>query len=166
MSVVGGEPAKGRPSNKLGRYELITQIGHGGMAEVQLALQLIAQTASDKFEPEKYTDSVKERVLEAIERKVGGQEIQLASPEPQAQVIDLMEALKASLAAPAAQASSAPAAASPESPGGVGTAHPERRAREEGPESKDEPPGNEERRPAHRARGEDGEPVKKSSSRK
>src|SRR5215212_1724185 len=38
VPVVGGEPSKGRPS-KLGRYELITQIGHGGMAEVQLALQ-------------------------------------------------------------------------------------------------------------------------------
>ena len=66
--------------------------------ELQLALQLIAQTASaDGFHPERYKDAVKQRVEEAIERKVAGQEIQVASPEPQAQVIDLMEALKKSI---------------------------------------------------------------------
>jgi DNA end-binding protein Ku len=69
-------------------------------AEIQLALRLVEQTSSDAFHPERYEDSVKKRVVEAIERKVAGQEIQLAAPaEPQAQVIDLMEALKASLAA-------------------------------------------------------------------
>jgi DNA end-binding protein Ku len=67
-------------------------------SELQLALQLIAQTASaDGFHPERYKDSVKQRVEEAIERKVAGQEIQAVSPEPQAQVIDLMEALKKSI---------------------------------------------------------------------
>jgi DNA end-binding protein Ku len=66
--------------------------------EVQLALQLIEQTASaDGFHPERYRDAVKQRVTEAIERKVAGQEIQLSAPEPQAQVIDLLDALKASL---------------------------------------------------------------------
>ena len=66
--------------------------------EIQLALQLIEQTASaDGFHPERYKDSVKQRVEEAIERKVAGQEIQTAAPAPQAQVIDLMEALKASI---------------------------------------------------------------------
>ena len=68
--------------------------------EVQLALALIEQSASDAFHPERYEDAVKKRVLDAIERKVQGQEIQVAAPAgPQAQVIDLMEALKASLAA-------------------------------------------------------------------
>jgi DNA end-binding protein Ku len=70
-------------------------------AEVQLALRLIEQTASDGFHPERYHDAVKQRVQEAIEGKVAGQQIQVATPEPQAQVIDLMEALKASLAAAA-----------------------------------------------------------------
>jgi len=66
--------------------------------EIQLALQLIAQTAStDGFHPERYKDAVKQRVEEAIERKVAGQEIQVATPEPQGQVIDLMEALKKSV---------------------------------------------------------------------
>ena len=66
--------------------------------EVKLAVQLIEQIAADKFEPEKYEDNVKARMLELIEAKVEGQEI-TAPPEaaPQAQVIDLMEALKKSL---------------------------------------------------------------------
>ncbi|HEY8144492.1 MAG TPA: Ku protein [Kofleriaceae bacterium] len=66
--------------------------------EVKLAVQLIEQIAADKFEPEKYEDQVKARMLELIEAKVEGQEI-TAPPEaaPQAQVIDLMEALKKSL---------------------------------------------------------------------
>jgi DNA end-binding protein Ku len=66
--------------------------------EVKLAVQLIEQIASEKFEPEKYADQVKTRMLELIEKKVEGQEI-TAQPEaaPQAQVIDLMEALKKSL---------------------------------------------------------------------
>ncbi|HET6921791.1 MAG TPA: Ku protein [Anaeromyxobacteraceae bacterium] len=68
--------------------------------EVQLALQLVEQTATEEFHPEKYQDGVRTRVLEAIDRKIAGQEIALSpAEEPRAQVIDLMEALKASLAA-------------------------------------------------------------------
>jgi DNA end-binding protein Ku len=69
-------------------------------AEVQLALQLVEQTASDTFRPEAYRDGVRDRIQAAIDRKVAGQEISLApAEEPRAQVIDLMEALKASLQA-------------------------------------------------------------------
>ncbi len=66
--------------------------------EVQLALQLIDQTASDAFQPENYEDEVRNDVWELIERKIQGEDI-VATPaeEPKAQVIDLMEALKASL---------------------------------------------------------------------
>jgi len=68
--------------------------------EVQLALKLVEQTSSDAFHPENYEDGVRQRLLEAVERKVAGQEIQAAPAEqPAAQVIDLMEALKQSLAA-------------------------------------------------------------------
>jgi DNA end-binding protein Ku len=68
--------------------------------EVQLALQLIEQTAADGFHPERYEDAVKKRTLEAIDRKVQGQEIQVSAPaEPQGEVIDIMDALKASLEA-------------------------------------------------------------------
>jgi DNA end-binding protein Ku len=67
-------------------------------AELKLALQLIEQSVVKDFHPENFQDSVRERVLEAIQKKVEGQEITVAPSEtPKAQVIDLMEALKASL---------------------------------------------------------------------
>src|SRR5574341_741879 len=88
--------------------------------ELKLAMQLIEQGASETFRPEAYADTVKQRVLEQIQQKVEGHEITEEPTEaPQTQIIDLMEALKASLAkgkasgerkptkrtAPAAQAS-------------------------------------------------------------
>ena len=51
----------------------------------------------DKFEPEKYKDVVRERVMEQIQKKVEGQEITITPEAPAGKVIDLMEALKASL---------------------------------------------------------------------
>ena len=67
--------------------------------ELALARQLIEQSAVDEFHPEKYRDTVRERVLEAIQRKVDGQEITAEPSEaPQTKIIDLMDALKASLA--------------------------------------------------------------------
>jgi DNA end-binding protein Ku len=79
-------------------------------AELQLAVQLVQQIASDEFHPEKYEDDVKKRYHEAIQRKVEGQQVAAAPEQPRAQIIDLMEALKASLAAKAAAAASRPAA--------------------------------------------------------
>ena len=67
-------------------------------AELKLAQQLIEQQAVEKFDPAAYTDDVRARVEAAIQKKVEGQEITMAaSPEQGAQVIDLMEALRASL---------------------------------------------------------------------
>jgi DNA end-binding protein Ku len=68
-------------------------------AELALARQLIEQGAVDEFRPENYRDTVRDRVLEAIQQKVDGQEI-TAEPDaaPQTKIIDLMDALKASLA--------------------------------------------------------------------
>jgi DNA end-binding protein Ku len=76
-------------------------VGEGDVdeAELKLAVQLIEQIAAESFEPEKYEDEVGRRILALIEKKVAdGSEI-TAPPEgePQAQVIDLMEALKASV---------------------------------------------------------------------
>ena len=68
-------------------------------AELKLAVQLIEQAARDGFEPNQYRDTVRERVLAAIERKVQGQEIVADAPAAQeTKIIDLMEALKASIA--------------------------------------------------------------------
>jgi DNA end-binding protein Ku len=67
-------------------------------AELALARQLIEQTATDEFRPENYHDTVRERVLDAIQRKVEGQEITSEAAAPETKIIDLMDALKASLA--------------------------------------------------------------------
>jgi DNA end-binding protein Ku len=67
--------------------------------ELDLALQLINGLASQTFSPDRYADEYRHRVLEMINKKVEGQEITVAEPAaPRAQVIDLMEALKESLA--------------------------------------------------------------------
>jgi DNA end-binding protein Ku len=67
-------------------------------AELKLAQQLIEQQASDKFDPAAYTDEVRARIETAVQKKVEGQEITMAEePQGGAQVIDLMEALRASL---------------------------------------------------------------------
>jgi len=79
--------------------------------ELKLATQLIEQIASDEFHPEHYEDEVRKRYHEAIQRKVEGQEVTAAPEAPRAQIIDLMEALKASLAAKNAAATAADAAA-------------------------------------------------------
>jgi DNA end-binding protein Ku len=67
-------------------------------AELKLAQQLIQQQSSDTFDPSQYTDEVSARIEKAVEAKVEGQEIVMQDePEKGAQVIDLMEALRASL---------------------------------------------------------------------
>ncbi|HEU5180975.1 MAG TPA: Ku protein [Candidatus Polarisedimenticolia bacterium] len=67
-------------------------------AELKLAKLLIEQQASDKFDPAPYVDEVRSRIETAVQQKVEGQEITMAEvPEGGGQVIDLMEALRASL---------------------------------------------------------------------
>lgn len=84
-------------------------------AELKLATQLVEQAAGEKFVPENYKDEVRERVLALIQRKVEGEDISVApTAEPEHKIIDIMEALKASLAAgglrkPAQQAEDKPA---------------------------------------------------------
>lgn len=66
--------------------------------ELALAKQLVEQRASEAFRPETYEDEVKKRLSEQLQRKIEGQEVSFAPPESGgAQIIDLMEALKASL---------------------------------------------------------------------
>ena len=68
-------------------------------AELALAVQLIDQAKSEQFRPQAYEDNVRKRMLEQIQRKVEGHEITDEPTEaPETQIIDLMEALKASLA--------------------------------------------------------------------
>ncbi len=66
-------------------------------AETKMARQLIEQLSEDRFEPEKYQDEFRARVLEAVEEKIAGHEITTTPEAPRAKVIDLFEALKASV---------------------------------------------------------------------
>src|SRR3954471_13833279 len=67
--------------------------------ELKLARQLIEQQTATDFDPNAYTDDVRARVEAAIQKKVEGQEISVAEAQPESsgKVIDLMEALRASL---------------------------------------------------------------------
>lgn len=67
-------------------------------AELALARQLIEQSSTDEFHPENYRDTVRERVMDAIQAKVEGQEITAEEAPAETKIIDLMDALKASLA--------------------------------------------------------------------
>jgi DNA end-binding protein Ku len=69
-------------------------------AELQLALQLISQISEDSYDPAQYEDEERKRILEAIDKKIAGKQIVAATHDEQptsGQVIDLMDALKASL---------------------------------------------------------------------
>ena len=70
-------------------------------SELQLALQLIEQSSADGYEPEAYQDEEKKRILAAIDEKIAGKEVVVSqAPEESGggQIIDLMDALRASLA--------------------------------------------------------------------
>ncbi len=79
------------------------EIDHGVDApakesEIDLAKRLINDLSEKKFEPSKYKDGFRERVIEAAMQKMSGHEITEAPPEIQrGKVIDLMSALKESL---------------------------------------------------------------------
>src|SRR5438046_3221966 len=67
--------------------------------ELHMYRQRIDHATTERFEPKKYDDTVKARIQEQIQRKVDGEEITEEPTEaPKTQIIDLMEALKASLA--------------------------------------------------------------------
>ncbi|MFO0615440.1 MAG: Ku protein [Polyangiaceae bacterium] len=86
--------------------------------EADLADKLIEQLSTEKFNPEQYHDEYRDRVMAAVDQKAAGQELTIAPEAPQAQIIDLFEALKMSLGkGPPAKKEApapAPAAAAPE----------------------------------------------------
>jgi DNA end-binding protein Ku len=81
--------------------------------ELQLALQLIDQISTDSYDPSQYVDEEQKRILAAIDDKIAGKQVVASAHEEAtgtAQVIDLMEALRASLARKPAPAKAAVAA--------------------------------------------------------
>jgi DNA end-binding protein Ku len=69
--------------------------------ELKLAHQLVGQRLSETFRPGDYADEVRARILADIERKVQGKEVEAVPPAegPRAEIVDLVEALKASIEA-------------------------------------------------------------------
>ncbi len=89
-----------RYANEIRAFEDI-EIGEADIdkAELALAEQIVDQISNDNFEPEQYRDTARERLEEIIAKKIEGQEITAApEEETEGQIIDLMEALKSSLA--------------------------------------------------------------------
>jgi len=83
--------------------------GQSSEAELKLASQVVEQIATDAFDPAAYRNDMRERMQAEIERKIAGREIAVSTaPEQPAQIIDLMEALKASLAARGQAAATGP----------------------------------------------------------
>lgn len=118
--------------------------------ESELADKLIDQLTTDKFHPERYRDTYTDRLREAIEQKVAGQQVHVAQEQPTGQIVDLFEALKRSLKTgpandlPGAEqaASAAPEAAEASAP---------EPASETEPPSKAKPPKKAEPRASKRA---------------
>lgn len=76
--------------------------------ELEMARQLIAGLTGE-WNPDEFTDQYREAMMKIVEAKINGEEIEVVAAEPTAKVVDLMEALKASVAAAKKQAD-APAA--------------------------------------------------------
>ena len=81
--------------------------------ELEMAKQLIDNLTAD-WNPEEYRDEYREAMLEIVEKKIAGEEIEVVPQEAPAKVVDLMEALKASVAA--AQSGDADEEAAPTGP--------------------------------------------------
>lgn len=65
--------------------------------ELNLAVRLIEELSEPEFRPEGFHDEYRERVLTAINEKAEGKEVAVQPKERPAQVVDLMDALRASL---------------------------------------------------------------------
>ena len=66
--------------------------------ELEMAQTLIENLTAD-WDPTEFKDEYREAMLRIVEAKINGEEIEIVEPEPTAKVVDLMEALKASVAA-------------------------------------------------------------------
>ncbi len=96
--------------------------------ELAMAKMLISSLEAD-FEPQKYHDTYRENLQQMIEAKIEGKKVVAAPSEHVAPVIDIMEALKRSLAEKRKPAQAATAAASAGEPETVAEEAPRKRGR-------------------------------------
>ncbi len=75
--------------------------------ELEMARTLIENLTAD-WDPSEFTDEYRESLLRVVEAKINGEEIEVVEAEPAAKVVDLMEALKASVAAAKKQTKAEP----------------------------------------------------------
>jgi len=102
--------------------------------ELKMAESLVESLTADEFEPEKYHDTYRQRVMELIEAKAAGETVSApAAVEPAARVVDLMSALEASVKA----AKERRAGADPGAPAAVGGKSPGRARNAAGPRAAD-----------------------------
>jgi DNA end-binding protein Ku len=76
--------------------------------ELEMAQTLIENLTAD-WDPTDLKDDYREALLRIVEAKINGEEIEIVEAEPTAKVVDLMEALKASVAAAKKEPKSEPA---------------------------------------------------------
>jgi DNA end-binding protein Ku len=76
--------------------------------ELEMAQTLIDNLTAD-WDPAEFKDEYREAMLRIVEAKINGEEIEVVEAEPTAKVVDLMEALKASVAAAKKEAKAEPA---------------------------------------------------------
>jgi DNA end-binding protein Ku len=79
-----------------------TEIGQGAEPKIRdqeraLAERLISELSEAEFQPEKYEDEYRQRLMKAIEQKIAGQEIQSVEIEARPLTTDLVATLEASL---------------------------------------------------------------------
>ena len=67
-------------------------------SEVELAHELVAKLSPESFDPDRYEDGYRRDVLAAIEAKLAGEEVAPRCAEAEPPILDLVEALKRSLA--------------------------------------------------------------------
>jgi DNA end-binding protein Ku len=76
--------------------------------ELEMAQTLIDNLTAD-WNPGEFSDEYRESLLRVVEAKINGEEIEVVEAEPAAKVVDLMEALKASVAAAKKETKAEPA---------------------------------------------------------
>jgi DNA end-binding protein Ku len=85
-----------------GEVHNAAEIGQGAEPKIRdqertLAERLISELSETEFQPEKYEDEYRQRLLKAIEQKIAGQEIQRVEVETRPPTTDLVATLQASL---------------------------------------------------------------------